>query len=110
MKKMGVTDLIILGATARAAAFSAQRAGMRPWCVDLFSDADLARACPARRVGLDAFPAALIDALADAPDGPVIYTGGLENHPDLVECIHRPLWGNTPDVLCRVRSPFVLAD
>ena len=82
-----MTNLIILGATARAAAFSAQRAGMRPWCVDLFADADLARACPARRVALDAFPAGLIDALAGAPDGPVIYTGGLENRPDgMIRC------------------------
>lgn len=105
-----MTNLIILGATARAAAFSARRAGMRPWCVDLFADADLACTFPARRVALDAFPAGLIDAVADAPDGPVIYTGGLENRPDLLACIDRPVWGNAPDVLWQIRSPFVLAD
>src|SRR5260370_381911 len=107
---MGVTNLIILGATARAAAFSAQRAGMRPWCADLFADVDLVRACPARRLALDTFPAGLIDALADAPDGPMMFTGGLENRPDLLERIDRPLWGNAPDVLRRVRSHLVLAD
>jgi uncharacterized protein len=102
-------NLIILGASARAAAFSAHRAGMRPWCVDLFGDADLARAFPVRRVPLDGYPHALVDALADAPDGPVLYTGGLENYPDLIARIDRPLWGNPPDVLRRVRDPFVLA-
>ena len=45
-------DLVIIGASARAAAFSAHRAGMRPWCVDLFGDADLARRFPVRRVAL----------------------------------------------------------
>jgi uncharacterized protein len=102
--------VIILGATARAAAFSAQRAGMRPWCADLFADADLARAFPVRRVSLAEFPVALINVLAGAPDGPVLYTGGVENRPDLVERIDRPLWGNRADVLRRVRSPFLLAD
>ena len=39
-------DLLILGASARAAAFSALRLGLRPTCADLFADADLASACP----------------------------------------------------------------
>ena len=39
-------DLLILGASARAAAFSALRIGLRPTCADLFADADLASACP----------------------------------------------------------------
>src|SRR5258708_22200130 len=95
-RMMGVTNLIILGATARAAAFSARRAGMRPWCVDLFADADLARAFPGRRVAPDAFPAGLVHALADAPDGPVMFTGGLENRPHLLLCIPRPLSGQPP--------------
>jgi predicted ATP-grasp superfamily ATP-dependent carboligase len=103
-------DLIILGASARAAAFSAHRAGMRPWCVDLFADADLTRRFPACKVPLDAYPHALIASLKDAPDGPVIYTGGLENHPGVIARIDRPVWGNPPEVLRRVRSPFLLAD
>src|SRR5258708_28908331 len=82
-RMMGVTNLIILGATARAAAFSARRAGMRPWCVDLFADADLARAFPGRRVALDAFPAGLMDALADPPDCPVMFTGRARKPPRL---------------------------
>ena len=33
------STLILAGAITRAAAFSAIRAGLRPWCVDLFADA-----------------------------------------------------------------------
>jgi predicted ATP-grasp superfamily ATP-dependent carboligase len=103
-------NLIIIGASARAAAFSAHRAGLRPWCVDLFGDADLARRFPVRRIPLDNYPHGLLRALADAPDGPVLYTGGLENYPGLIARINRPLWGNSPEVLRRVRSPYVLDD
>ncbi len=35
--------LLIFGASARAAAFSALRAGLQPWCADLFADADALR-------------------------------------------------------------------
>jgi predicted ATP-grasp superfamily ATP-dependent carboligase len=34
-----------------------------------------------------------------------MYTGALENRPDIVAKIDRPLWGNPPEVLRRVRSP-----
>jgi predicted ATP-grasp superfamily ATP-dependent carboligase len=103
-------NLIIIGASARAAAFSAWRAGLRPWCADLYADVDLRQAFPVRRVPSDAYPDGLLDALRDAPAGPVLYTGGLENHPDLLARIDRPLCGNPPEVLRRVRSPFLLAE
>ena len=40
-----------------------------------------------------------------------MYTGGLENYPDVIAAIaaERPLWGNGPDVLAKVRDPFALA-
>ena len=49
--------------------------------------------------------------LALAPPGPWLYTGALENRPAFVERLAqlRPLWGNGPEVLRRVRSPFALA-
>ena len=43
-------NLILFGASTRAAAFSALRAGLRPWCADLFADADLQARCPAMRL------------------------------------------------------------
>ncbi len=102
--------MIILGASARAAAASALRAGFAPWCADLFADADLARACPVRKVATAHYPAGLIAAAREAPPGPWMYTGALENRPDIVGKIDRPLWGISPQVLRRVRSPFLLAD
>jgi predicted ATP-grasp superfamily ATP-dependent carboligase len=105
-----VTNLLILGASTRAAAFSARRAGLRPWCVDLFADADLQRRFPVRRLAMDAYPHGILAALHEAPAGPILYTGGLENYPDLLARIDRPIWGTPPDVLRRVRSPFTLAE
>jgi len=37
---MDEAQVLIVGASARAAAFSALRAGLRPWCADLFADLD----------------------------------------------------------------------
>ena len=102
--------LLILGASARAAAFSALRAGLRPWCVDLFADADLQARCPARRLAARDYPQGFVQAAASAPVGPWIYTGGLENRPALVTDLARgrTLWGNDAPALARVRSPFAL--
>jgi uncharacterized protein len=98
-------DVILLGASTRAAAMSARRAGWSPWCADLFADADLQGIASVRLVTMAGYPRGLLDALAEAPQAPVIYTGALENRPDLVARIDRPLWGNSPNVLRAVRAP-----
>ena len=106
-------DLLILGATARAAAHSALRAGLRPAAVDLFADRDLAGVVPfARRVDRSAYPDGLEAIAAEAPSAPWLYTGALENHPDLVDRIARvrPLWGNPGSTLRAVRDPIAVAD
>ncbi|MGE5193557.1 MAG: ATP-grasp domain-containing protein [Deltaproteobacteria bacterium] len=99
-------SVLIVGASTRAAAQSAIRAGLNPICADLFADLDL-RAC-ARVLELADYPRGLVTAAAAAPACPWMYTGGLENHPGLVGRISqaRPLWGNGPDVLRRVRDPW----
>ncbi len=101
-------SLLIIGASARAAAFSALRAGLRPVCADLFADADLRARCPVRRVDPKDYPHGFLGLPEfDAP-GPWMYTGGLENRPELVDALERrrgPLWGNSAAVLRRVRSP-----
>ena len=102
---MSETHVILVGASTRAAAMSARRAGWTPWCADLFADADLQRIASVRKIPVEAYPQGLLDALADAPQSPVIYTGALENRPDLVARIDRPLWGNSPEVLRAIRSP-----
>jgi predicted ATP-grasp superfamily ATP-dependent carboligase len=102
--------IIILGASARAAAFSALRAGFAPWTADLFADADLAARCPARRV--ESYPADLERVAREAPPGPWMYTGALENHPGLVDRVasQRLLWGNSGNVLRQVRDPWAVRE
>src|SRR5215472_11687700 len=102
--------LLLLGASTRAAAFSALRAGLRPWCADLFADMDLQGHCPVQRVQPGRYPDGFLALVRRAPAAPWLYTGALENRPALVERIaaERPLWGNNADVLATVRSPLVL--
>ncbi len=103
------TPLLILGASVRAAAQSALRAGLVPRAVDLFGDADLRACCAAERV--EDYPDDLLAAATAAPPSPWMYTGALENYPELVEDLaaRRPLWGNRGETLCRVRDPLELA-
>jgi predicted ATP-grasp superfamily ATP-dependent carboligase len=102
-------SVMIVGASARAAAFSALRAGLRPTAIDLFADRDLAAVCPVRRV-TGRYPTSLPALAREGPTGPWIYTGGLENRPEIVERIsrERPLWGNDAASLRRARDPFAL--
>lgn len=101
--------LLILGASTRAAAHSAVRAGLAPVCGDLFADLDL-REC-ARVLEVADYPRDLVAAAADVPRVPWIYTGGLENHPAIVRKISRsrPLWGNEDHVLAKIRDPWRVA-
>jgi predicted ATP-grasp superfamily ATP-dependent carboligase len=103
--------LLIIGASARAAAFSAMRAGLRPWAIDLFGDTDLQALCPTMALPPGGYPEGLVAAARQAPPMPWMYTGALENRPDIIRRItwQRPLWGNGPEVLRRVRSPWNLA-
>jgi predicted ATP-grasp superfamily ATP-dependent carboligase len=99
--------LFLVGASVRAAAFSALRAGLRPWCADLFADADLQARCRAGRL-MEGYPHAFCAFLATDAPGPWLYTGGLENWPTLVWAMsrRRPLWGNNESELVRARNPF----
>jgi len=105
--------LIILGASARAAAASAIRAGFTPWTADLFADVDLKAMVPdAVRCPVGQYPHGLLDILKEAPEAPWIYTGALENHPSLIRKMAevRPLWGNGPNALLVSRSPFFIGE
>ncbi len=99
------SSLVLLGASVRAAAFSAVRAGYQPYSIDLFADRDLAAVGPAVKIAR--YPADFLAALAESPAAHWIYTGGLENHPRLVDRLAdlRPLLGNRGDVLRDVRDP-----
>jgi predicted ATP-grasp superfamily ATP-dependent carboligase len=101
--------LLIVGASARAAAMSAIRSGFEPWAADRFADLDLK--ARAETCLIEDYPAGLERALADAPPGPWLYTGALENRPELVERISatRRLFGVGAEALRAVRDPFRLA-
>ena len=101
--------LLILGASARAAAMSARRAGFECWAADRFLDLDLQGCCPA--VQVTNYPAGFAEHLASAPPGSWLYTGALENHPALIAWLAaiRPLAGIGASSLRRVRDPFQLA-
>ncbi len=97
--------MTIVGASVRAAACSAVRAGFSVHASDMFCDVDLRRCCFATQVA--DYPEGLAAVLRGPQAGGWTYTGGLENEPTLVHEMAqiRPLWGNSADVLRRVRDP-----
>ncbi len=102
-------QLIVLGASGRSTAEMAAREGLLPWVADRFRDWDLARWCPG--VQVNPYPAALVRLSQQFPQVPWLYTGAMENRPRLLEQLarRRPLAGNPPQVLARVRNPWWLA-
>jgi predicted ATP-grasp superfamily ATP-dependent carboligase len=101
--------VIIVGSSARAAAFSALRSGLTPICIDQFADADLQLAAQAIRVA--DYPHGFIAALEPLGNDPLLYLGGLENHPEIIQQFadRQPLLGASVEVLGRVRDPFHVA-
>jgi predicted ATP-grasp superfamily ATP-dependent carboligase len=101
--------LAIVGASTRAAAASSVRAGFQPVTADLFADADLRRIATTTRI--TPYPEGFADWLRAIEPPAWMYTGALENHPELVDQMAwiAPLLGNPGDVLVRVRSPWELA-
>jgi uncharacterized protein len=97
--------LHLVGASVRAAAQSARRAGWSPVAWDLFADADLRAIGPAERLG-GTFDE-VVTRWSSSPPGPWLYTGCLENHGELVGRLakDRLLLGNGADVLRAVRDP-----
>jgi uncharacterized protein len=102
--------LAIVGASTRSAAASAVRSGFQPIVADLFADADLRRIATATRIS--PYPEGLVDWMRAIEPAAWVYTGALENYPELVDQMAwiAPLLGNSGDVLQLVRSPWELAD
>lgn len=107
--------VIVVGASARAMAESAHRAGWEVHAADLFADVDLVRIAKCgkrvRGSGRGGYPSGLPAAIAGFPAGPCIFTGGLENHPDVLAEIarRRPLAGGPLAAIREVRDPDRLA-
>jgi uncharacterized protein len=104
-------NLLIVGASARSAAWSARRAGLMPSAADLFADRDLASVAPCTRVCPRDYPDGLLDAADTFSPGPWIYTGAIENRPDLIEALsrQRPLRGNHAATVRDVRDPVAVS-
>jgi predicted ATP-grasp superfamily ATP-dependent carboligase len=102
--------IAVVGASARATAFSLLRAGCEVVAADLFADADLSHACKVTRI--TNYPEGLADWLAETRCDGWLYTGALENHPDLIDRMAklRPLLGNKGDVLRKVRDTMLLQE
>ena len=98
-------DLVVVGASVRAIAGSAARAGFIVHAADLFGDLDL-RELAATVETVRPYPAGLPAAIAAFPPAPWIYTGALENHPELIAVMAaaRPLAGCSPEAVARVRD------
>jgi predicted ATP-grasp superfamily ATP-dependent carboligase len=106
----GSSSLLIVGASTRAAACSAVRAGFQPVCADQFADRDL-RAVSEVVIKIDEHGHWLEEILKREPQN-WIYTGALENRPEVINAINQrhTLLGNAEESLKKVRDPFFLQD
>ena len=106
------SHILIAGVSTRAAAESAARAGYRVTSIDAFADLDQHPSVSALATPESYSP----DAAARAVDGvecdAAVYLSGFENHRAAVRTLARgrTLWGNTPEVLRRVRDPHLVSE
>jgi uncharacterized protein len=107
--------VLICGTSTRAVAESAARAGFLVTALDAFADRDQHPSVQALSTSRD-FAAgstalAMARAAARLDADAVVYLAPFENHPGAVTTLTagRPLWGNSPETLRRVRDPFRLA-
>ncbi len=106
------TNLLVIGASGRCLAESAAQVGWQVAAIDLFNDQDLHRVChQVIRLAAGEYPTAIPAQAAELASGPVIYGGGLENHPQVLAQLAavRPLLGNSPAAVRAVRQPATLA-
>ncbi|MFO0903968.1 MAG: ATP-grasp domain-containing protein [Pirellulales bacterium] len=103
-------SLLLVGASVRAAAQSARQAGFAPWAADLFGDVDLGAAAAEVHVCSRSLVDDLPQLWPHTPQAPWLYTGGLENYPELLDALarSRPLLGNDAATVRAVRDPLVL--
>jgi predicted ATP-grasp superfamily ATP-dependent carboligase len=107
--------VVIAGVSTRAVAESAANAGFAVTAIDAFGDLDqhpAVRSVPvAREPGATFTAHAAAEAVRDIDVDAAVYLSPFENHIGAVDALasRRMLWGNPPDVLQRVRDPFLLA-
>jgi len=106
----GVSRCVVVGASVRAFAESAARAGWLVHAADMFGDTDL-RAAAVESIRTCDYPGDLPAVVAGFPPAPVVFTGALENHPHVIEALgrDRSLAGCNADTIRAVRDPHRLA-
>ena len=104
--------VLIAGVSTRAAAESAARAGFAVTAIDAFGDLD--QHPSVRGISLAHHFTARAAALAaqTVECDAVAYLSNFENHPKAITTLAegRALWGNSPEIVRRVRDPLVLAE
>ena len=102
-------DLLLFGASVRAAAQSADRAGYSVVASDLFGDRDLRAIAEFQPCG--DYPGAFAAIRSRFAEVPLVYTGALENQPDLLENLASigPMYATPPARVRRLRDPFQLS-
>lgn len=106
--------MLLCGASVRSLAESAIASGLRPLCVDFFEDNDLRELLGSGRGRF----VSRIDDFAQLPHRiqsvrnsiPLLWAGGLENHPDVLREIGRcrSVIGAAPDIIDQLRDPCKL--
>jgi len=112
--KQKSTPILLLALSARILAESAVRGGWYPVSIDLFADSDVQMLGDSIKVTATdlgfcktALLAAIKQVCKDTPKPKLIYGGGVDGHPDIIECIreYTDVIGNTPDTLGIINSP-----
>lgn len=103
-------SLIVVGASGRAMAQSARRAGIPAHAADLFRDTDLVESCVSSTL-VAPYPDGIVDVLRMLPAAAWCHVGGLENRPDILEALaaERPLAGSSAASVRLVRDHHWLA-
>jgi len=76
------TKILIIGASARAAAQASRRAGLEVAALDLFVDRDLRSIAECETIR--EYPASIVEQAKHWPNHAVMFCGGMENFPDVV--------------------------
>jgi predicted ATP-grasp superfamily ATP-dependent carboligase len=106
--------VLLIGASCRAMATSARRAGWIPLCADPFGDRDLYS--PGGAVLIRDYPSSIVKDLTHLHADAWCYTGGLENEPEIIASLEKqssrigPLWGVGAEALPECRDPFRVAE
>jgi uncharacterized protein len=103
--------VLIVGPSGRAAAQMLRRRGIASTVIDLFADRDTTAAAEATiQIRMNDYPDGVVTAAIELPPMSWMYTGGLENAPDIIDATsqHHRLIGNSSEDIRILRNPFQL--